>query len=67
MFMHQKKGEKQANDKHARIRERVFLKKKTALKKGVENIGYRNKEGGVGGLARNWGYYVHEGIIRQNN
>ena len=48
------------NDKHARIRERVFLKKKTALKKGVENI--RNKEGGVGGLARNWGYYVHEGI-----
>ena len=47
MFMHQKKGEKQANDKHARIRERVFLKKKTALKKGVENI--RNKEEGVGG------------------
>ena len=47
MIMHQKKGEKQANDKHARIRERVFLKKKkTALKKGVENI--RNKEEGGG-------------------
>ena len=30
------------NDKHARIRERVFLKKKTALKKRCENM--RNKE-----------------------
>ena len=47
MIMRQKEGEKQANDKHARIRERVFLKKKTALKKGVENM--RNKEEEVGG------------------